>query len=127
MLFRLKIRFVFSILHFILLFQTYFKANYTKFFPYTNYSNTILLISLSFIIISISLYNNNISFAQNFDVDDGDVDGRDNSAEFFSGSIDDTTISDNRQSNVPFLSDSLEEPTALTYYTTVLLFIFEVI
>ena len=134
MLFRLQTRFIFSILNFILLFQTSLKRNYTKFFPSANYNNTILLMSLSFIIISTIIFNSNLSFAQNSDVDNSDVDNSDvdnsdvdnsdvdnsdvdggdkSASEFFSGSNDDTTISDNRQSNVPLLSDSLEgEPTS---------------
>ena len=67
MLCRLTIRFIFSILNFILLFQTNSKRNYKKLFPCANCNNTILLISLSLIIISTSLYNSNLSFAQNFD------------------------------------------------------------
>jgi subtilisin family serine protease len=153
MLCRLTIRFIFSILNFILVFQTYFKRNYTKFFPCVNCNNTILLISLSLIIISTSLYNSNLSYAQNIednadednadednadednadednadednadednaDEDNADEDNADEeegdnfASELFSSSNDDTTTSDNGQSNVPLLSNSLEgEPTA---------------
>jgi hypothetical protein len=138
MLFRLQIRFIFSILSFILLFfQTCFKRNYTTIFC-AKPNNTILLISLALIIISTSLYNSNLSFSQNSgdnsdvdnsdvdnsdvdnsdvdnsDVDNSDVDSGDNSAsEFFSSSDDDTTTLDNEESNVPLLSDLLEkEPRA---------------
>ena len=114
MLFRLQIRFIFSILNFISLFQTYLKRNYTKFFPCANRNNTILLISLSFIIISVAINNSNISFAQSFEdnneVDNSNVEGGDNSvSRFSSDSDDDITISDNGEYNVPISSDIVEE------------------
>ena len=112
MLFRLQIRFIFSILNFISLFQTYFKRNYTKFFPCANRNNIILLISLSFIIISVAINNSNISFAQNLmkpmknneHVDNSNVEKREETillSGFSSDSDDDTTISDNGEYNVP--------------------------
>ena len=52
MFFRLQIRFIFSILNIILLFQGYFKRNYTKLFSCAKSNNTILLISLALVIIS---------------------------------------------------------------------------
>src|SRR5215207_7931837 len=73
MLFRLQIRFIFSILNFILLFQTNLKRNYTKFLTCANCNNTILLISLSFILISTALYNSNLSFAQNFEANNDEA------------------------------------------------------
>ena len=99
MLFRLKIWFIFSILNFILLFQSNLRT-YTKLFPYAKCNNTILLISLSFIIISVAINNNNLSFAQNFeDSDSEDSDSEDSDSEDSDSEDSDSEDSDSEDSD----------------------------